>query len=881
MLLESAGARGEAEAIGDRDRAPASRRGRRRTRSRSSCAIPRTAGRCSPACCATSGSRSRSRLRSAACGDHASAPRSSPCAALRRRARRPAPCSPTCAATRSQTPERADWVERAHPPRRRADGRRGGRGLGASRRGTCSASARRPARRSACVRSRARPEASPRRPIASARRSPGARPAMEPSRRSRHSSCAPASPRPSCSTELATIGSLPGCEQPDVAEAVEALALRDGAAVARAGRGPGADHEPVPRARGARERTCSAPRSTTASSRLGRSRPAAGRGAPRALGHRRPAPLRAGRGGALPLPRLRLAADRAPLPELAGLRRGRRGGRALAVRRRRARPAGAGRRGRRHGGAVRSGPSRLAPRRRPTPRALARALALGGRELERERVLAGLAVAGGHAAATLAQFDAAAATRAALPGPLARPRCSPTSAPGRSAPTRSRAGSPAPTSGSSTTSSARSGSSRPPTRCGWGRSSMTRSRASTATRRATTRSRGPATSAAGSSASASCSTRTVAEELGRGLNAADAARRSTAPAFRSRRSCAPRPSRSRPTGPTRPCSRLVRAVRPEDEAERPALVLGDGTGRLGQAPRPDRPDRHRPRRAQRDRSRLQDGEERDPGGQVHREGNAPAPALHARRPRRARSSTRSPASTSRSARRIPASGARAGSSSPTIPASRRWAWSERPPRGPPRARGDRSPRPKRDRGRRAAEMRAGEIGRRPDRRPVPEVLHVPADLPARARGRRRRRRGSERERRVRRRPIAPDQLSLIGGPGAEPSNGPVSTVAEPRATEVDGEPAPGGRPSSRRPSSGPRSPRANATPSSRRAPAPARRGPGRPLLRRDRRGRRRGRADPRLHLHRARRGRDADPDPPRADAPLPRRARGRRQRAGR
>ena len=59
----------------------------------------------------------------------------------------------------------------------------------------------------------------------------------------------------------------------------------------------------------------------------------------------RPAPRRPGRRGALPLPRLRLAPDRAPLPELAELRRGRRRARPLAVRRRGPRPGRAGRRG--------------------------------------------------------------------------------------------------------------------------------------------------------------------------------------------------------------------------------------------------------------------------------------------------------------------------------------------------------------------------------------------------------------------------------------------------------------------------------------------------------------------------------------------------------
>ena len=72
---------------------------------------------------------------------------------------------------------------------------------------------------------------------------------------------------------------------------------------------------------------------------LSPSGPAALRGA--ATGDRQPgpAPGRAGRPGALPLPLLCLATDRAPVPELAEQRRRRRGARPLALRRRGAGPA--------------------------------------------------------------------------------------------------------------------------------------------------------------------------------------------------------------------------------------------------------------------------------------------------------------------------------------------------------------------------------------------------------------------------------------------------------------------------------------------------------------------------------------------------------------
>ena len=288
-----------------------------------------------------------------------------------------------------------------------------------------------------------------------------------------------------------------------------------------------------------------------------------------------PAPRRAGRRGALPVPLLRLAADRAPLPELAELRRGRHGARALAVRRRGPRPARAraeeaeerlgaaaapsersSRPARRPPSASSPAPWRSAagqrrPRRGARP---PRARAAGRRGRGAVRGPAGPELAAGPAGGP---GGARGARRPA--------RCS--------APTRSRAGSPARTSGSSSTSCSRSASSPRRIRSGSASSSTTRSSGSTASRRATTRSRGPATSAAGASASPSCSRPRRPSAPGR-RSTARAARRWSAPAiqveaFLDDRGARPRPSSARgrtcsrsPSGRSRTASRTsARAAR--------------------------------------------------------------------------------------------------------------------------------------------------------------------------------------------------------------------------------------------------------------------------------------------------------------------------------
>ncbi len=113
---------------------------------------------------------------------------------------------------------------------------------------------------------------------------------------------------------------------------------------------------------------------------------------------------------------------------------------------------------------------------------------------------------------------------------------------GRSAPIRSRGGSRARTNGSSTTSSHRRCWTRRPTRSGSAAASTTRSSASTQRRPATTRSRARATSGAGKAASASCST---SPWPGNGAppSTATAARWSSGPGSRSRPSSPPKPMR--------------------------------------------------------------------------------------------------------------------------------------------------------------------------------------------------------------------------------------------------------------------------------------------------------------------------------------------------
>ena len=132
--------------------------------------------------------------------------------------------------------------------------------------------------------------------------------------------------------------------------------------LARPGVGTRADHEPLPRPRGPGAGAVRRRASGGLVPELRSARPAAVGGAPAPARQPRPAPREPGRRGALPLSRVRVAPDRAPVSELAELRRGRRRARALAVRGRGARPG----RPRRRGG--RTAPARARARAfRPGP----------------------------------------------------------------------------------------------------------------------------------------------------------------------------------------------------------------------------------------------------------------------------------------------------------------------------------------------------------------------------------------------------------------------------------------------------------------------------------------------------------------------------------
>ncbi len=115
--------------------------------------------------------------------------------------------------------------------------------------------------------------------------------------------------------------------------------VRVGAAVARAGHGPGADPRSLPGAGG----PGAGPLLPLAPGRrLPKCRaagPAALRGPPSRHRQSRPAAHGPRRRGALPVPLLRLAPDGSPVPELAGMRRGRHGAGALTLPRRGLRPA--------------------------------------------------------------------------------------------------------------------------------------------------------------------------------------------------------------------------------------------------------------------------------------------------------------------------------------------------------------------------------------------------------------------------------------------------------------------------------------------------------------------------------------------------------------
>ena len=155
------------------------------------------------------------------------------------------------------------------------------------------------------------------------------------------------------------------------------------------------------------------------------------------------------------------------------------------------------------------GPERavLATDEATSPRALARALALAGWGADRSAALAGLGIGGEQAARTLGLFSGLPHPES-LPGPLRAPAVLEQIAGRDVFSANSLEG--------WVTCSYRwfvehelspSGSSLRPTRCGSAASSTMRSSGSTASPRATTRCLGPATSAAGASASAPCSSR--------------------------------------------------------------------------------------------------------------------------------------------------------------------------------------------------------------------------------------------------------------------------------------------------------------------------------------------------------------------------------------
>ena len=216
-------------------------------------------------------------------------------------------------------------------------------------------------------------------------------------------------------TELAGLGRPARLRGPRPGGRDRGARVGVGAAVARAGRRPGADPEPLPGPRGARP---GALRALAPGRRVPERRAAATRCSPRSAAARSATPTCAahgpGRRGALPVPRLRLAADRAPVSELAGLRRGRHGAGALAVRRRGLRPARPGPDGADEPLRKR-GPERAVPAlaEATSERDLARALALGGWAFDRR--------AGARAAGVGEPRRAVEALFADLPDPNLRP----------------------------------------------------------------------------------------------------------------------------------------------------------------------------------------------------------------------------------------------------------------------------------------------------------------------------------------------------------------------------------------------------------------------------------------------------------------------------
>ena len=244
--------------------------------------------------------------------------------------------------------------------------------------------------------------------------------------------------------ELAALGELPAARLPTS----PARSRRSNRPRCAQWRGP-ADragaHPRAPTGRGTPgPGPCSSPRSRTASF------PSAAPPDPLLSEERRradrepgPSPQRPGRRGALPLPRLRLAADRAAVPELAGLRRGRHRARPLALRRRGPRPARDPGRGGRTDPQARARSARvLSVDEATTERELARALAarrLGPRPRRALLGEAGLRRARRRGRGVVRRRSR---TRTRCPARSPCPPCSRTWArAGSSAPTRSRAGS--------------------------------------------------------------------------------------------------------------------------------------------------------------------------------------------------------------------------------------------------------------------------------------------------------------------------------------------------------------------------------------------------------------------------------------------------------
>ena len=666
-----------------------------------------------------------------------------------RRGARSRRCSPTCAATRRSPPGAVDWRRAADPPRRRHDGRRARPRAGRSRRATSRACAR-PTDAAARLRALARSarelaEGAHREQAPLAGSSP-------PTRRDAvlgASSCAPASRRRSCSRSSRRSATLPGCRG---SPGSPTRSRRSRSATVPLWRGPadgpGPDPEPLPGARGAGAGLFCAALQDGEFPSAAPPDPLLSEERRRAARQPRPAPRRPGRRGALPLPRLRLAPDRAPLPELAELRRGRRGAGALAVRRRGPRPArrrpasgraAAAARPRARARGARAGEASTAARARPG----ARARRAG--DADRAATLERLGVGAEPAARTLALFER-------LPDPERPPRAARVAGGARgrsrrarcSAPTRSRAGSPARTSGSSTTSSRRSA--LEPER-----------RPAVARRRRPRRARAPlreppgddsiprpATSAAGSDRFGELLDESRGQRPGAALN------RRAARCARAR----PDPGRGLPRRrgrrarrefrPARTCSSSASGARPRARGRRadprPALELGDFElrGRI------DRIDLAADGRSAIVRD-YKTGKNVASADKFGERGHAADPALHAGRPARARARPgRRPLPAARRDRpeRPPAARGRRRRRRAPRRASTSSARDRKPRRG---ARGAARRAPRRSRSRRRPRMRAGRDRPRPAQRRVPEVLHLPADLPPRARARRRRR--GERERR--------------------------------------------------------------------------------------------------------------------------------------